>query len=378
MPIDHFHKFLTSAQQEEITLEAAHARLTHFAGRPWLFFPEFSAYVTSFVNAMRNPVAVAPVDASLPLSQYFIKSSHNTYLTGNQFSSKSSIDAYILPLLAGCRSVEIDVLDYKNEPYVYHGYTFTSRIPFKLVLQVIRKYAFVTSDFPLTLSLETHCKAPQQIKMAQYMRDVLGELLVTESLDAEVMDLPSPEQLSRRILIKNKAAAAHDPNSTRPLPDAERHHSAQSSSDGTNSSMPEAKGGPSSSILSKKVKFVSDLAQLNVYHQGSRLPKLPRSSDSPDLGPFQPHFDQIFSLPENKLASYQNDFDRLVRITSTNIIRTFPKYTRVFSGNYNPLSFWAVGSQMVALNYQSFDFHTQMNQALFHPGNRAGYLLKPD
>ena len=111
---------------------------------------------------------------------------------------------------------------------VFHGKSFTSKVSLREVCEAILKYGFVASPYPIIISAEIHCSIGQQDLIAAIMMEVFGDKLVKHklvkmSLDGEsekeglesiampnkklvmkmeVEELPSPEQLKGRILLK--------------------------------------------------------------------------------------------------------------------------------------------------------------------------------
>ncbi|GIK01244.1 hypothetical protein Aspvir_005276 [Aspergillus viridinutans] len=94
--------FIKDVQQDEIAgdLEAAN---------PLASLAAFRAYMASPASDALCPAKAQ--DLSAPITDYYISSSHNTYLTGNQLYSDAAAAAYTNVLLSGCRCVEIDVWD---------------------------------------------------------------------------------------------------------------------------------------------------------------------------------------------------------------------------------------------------------------------------
>lgn len=154
-----------------------------------------------------------------PLAHYFLFTGHNSYLTGNQLSSNSSVHPIIQALLRGVRVIELDLWpnSKKNGVEVRHGgygiwisficgylpyyfnidisvlkswywsnplyslfqylimsnslwtfsRTLTSSVDLVKCLRAIKDNAFTASEYPVIITFEDHLPADLQAKVAK-------------------------------------------------------------------------------------------------------------------------------------------------------------------------------------------------------------------
>ncbi|XP_035471054.1 1-phosphatidylinositol 4,5-bisphosphate phosphodiesterase delta-3-A isoform X2 [Scophthalmus maximus] len=328
----------------------------------------FTMYMLSLENDVFNPDhARVCQDMSRPLAHYFISSSHNTYLTKDQVTGASSTEPYIRALNQGCRCVELDCWDGdKGEPVIYHGHTLTSKVPFKEVIETIAQYAFKASPYPIILSLENHCSVEQQVVMAKHLRAILGGKLLTKALSKDPLkDLPSPEELKGRILVKGKKQIPH-------LGQLGKTGSSASFSSSSEDELAVGnKNAPKKDPTKVYSKLSPELSELVVYCRSVAFCGFENTPEKPP--------NEMSSFSENEAIKLIKDSGKLfVRHNSRQLSRIYPSGQRLQSSNYDPQEMWNGGCQMVALNFQTPGEQMDLNQGRFLPNGRCGYVLKPD
>uniref|UniRef100_A0A669C434 Phosphoinositide phospholipase C n=1 Tax=Oreochromis niloticus TaxID=8128 RepID=A0A669C434_ORENI len=358
-------------QGEDASLNHARSLILTYELNDWaqknLFMTQngFTMYMLSLENDVFNPNhARVYQDMTHPLAHYFISSSHNTYLTKDQVTGASSTEPYMRALIQGCRCVELDCWDGdKGEPVIYHGHTLTSKVPFKEVIETIGQYAFKTSPYPLILSLENHCSVEQQDVMAKHLRNILGKKLLTKPLsDQPLRDLPSPEELKGRILVKGKKHTPH-------LGELGKNSSCTSFS---SSSEDELAGSIKSTPMKDPVrsKLCPELSDLVVYCKSVPFRGFGNVSEKPP--------NEMSSFSENDALKHIKESGKLfVRHNSRQLSRIYPCGQRLQSSNYDPQEMWNCGCQLVALNFQTAGEQMDLNQGRFLVNGRCGYVLKP-
>ena len=274
----------------------------------------------------------------------------------------------------------------------------TSKITFQAVIQTIAKYAFVSSPFPLILSLENHCSFNQQIQMAKILREYLGDsLLLAPLTDSEFDRLPSPNALQNKIIVKAKPCtpigeeidSEDDDNESddETIVDVSRSDSVGMS---RRRSVRDSKDDKSGKKAPVKIHTAKALSDVLVYCQARKFDRFPQALGTFDslcyltnktLKPPIPdsaRTEQIVSLSEKKVTSiHASNYSHLLEYNIRAMTRVYPAGLRVNSSNLDPIPPWTGGCQCVAMNYQTCDKGLQVNQAFFSMNGNCGYLLKP-
>uniref|UniRef100_A0A7N6BVL8 1-phosphatidylinositol 4,5-bisphosphate phosphodiesterase n=1 Tax=Anabas testudineus TaxID=64144 RepID=A0A7N6BVL8_ANATE len=357
----------------------------------------FARYLSGEENSIMPPEKLdQSEDMTFPLSHYFINSSHNTYLTAGQLAGNSSVEMYKQVLLSGCRCIELDCWKGRTteeEPVITHGFTMTTEISFKEVIEAIAECAFKTSPFPVILSFENHVDSPkQQAKMAEYCRSIFGDALLTEPLEKYPLEagvpLPSPMELMGKILVKNKKKHHKTEGSTKKKLSEQVSNTYSDSSSVCEPSSPSAgtaesededdddddckKGSMDEGTAGSEAFATEEMSNLVIYIQPVKFNSFEGSKK------INRSF-QMSSFVETKaLEQLTKSPVEFVEYNKLQLSRIYPKGTRVDSSNYNPQLFWNAGCQLVALNFQTIDLSMQLNLGMYEYNGKCGFRLKPE
>ncbi|KAJ1338906.1 hypothetical protein BSLG_006541 [Batrachochytrium salamandrivorans] len=378
---EEFENFLLNVQKIDWSLDRCRETYEKFKAPESgvMDIDHFSAFLISARNSILKKSHQAIFqDMTRPLCDYFINTSHNTYLW------------------------EISLL-----------------------------YAFVASSYPLILSLEIHCSADQQQVIARILRDAFGESLLLAPVRNDSI-LPSPLDLLKKVIIKGKignsgkdgdeiyvgtdddtadADVGGTPpgnanasvgmllrgrpplsSATLPYSSAPTRSSSVSATQGSQSTVQQSgttivadsttsatsatSSSPSTantaSHAKPKVVITKALEALIVYCKGVSL----HSSTLP-LWCLAAYTSLVFSRERTANTLIQKQREKLSLLSVSHLSRVYPSIIRITSSNMDPVPLWMCGIQMVALNFQTFDRAMHLNQALFDINGRCGYVLKP-
>uniref|UniRef100_A0A8C8SCI3 Phosphoinositide phospholipase C n=1 Tax=Pelusios castaneus TaxID=367368 RepID=A0A8C8SCI3_9SAUR len=378
----------------------------------------FTSFMRSTACDIFNPLhCEVHQDMDQPLCNYYIASSHNTYLTGDQLLSQSKVEMYARVLQDGCRCVEVDCWDGPDgEPVVHHGYTLTSKILFRDVMEAINKNAFVKNEFPVILSIENHYSkqlpSPQSLKGKILVKGKkLPYNLGADAEEGEVSDEDSADEIEddcklklcysngttehqmesfirkklESLIKESQIRDKEDPDSftVRALLKA-THEGLNVNLKQNQDTKESGKKFHSRSLMGNfgkhKVgrtavfdaccfsKLCRDLSDLVVYTNSVAAQDI---VDDGTMG-------NVLSFSETRAHQIvQQKSEQFMLYNQKQLTRIYPSAYRIDSSNFNPVPYWSAGCQLVALNYQSDGRMMQVNQAKFRMNGNCGYVLKP-
>ncbi|XP_055132966.1 1-phosphatidylinositol 4,5-bisphosphate phosphodiesterase zeta-1 isoform X3 [Symphalangus syndactylus] len=314
-------------------------------------FEGFTRYMDSRECLLfKNECTKVYQDMTHPLNDYFISSSHNTYLVSDQLVGPSDLWGYVSALVKGCRCLEIDCWDgAQNEPVVYHGYTLTSKLLFKTVIQAIHKYAFMALKFKILVKNKKigTLKETRERKGSDKRGKVeeWEEVADLEEEEEEEEDNFKESEVFESVLEDNQDKET----GVKKLPGVILFKKKKT----------------------RKLKIALALSDLVIYTKAEKFKSFQHSR-------LYQQFNENNSIGETQARKLSKlRVHEFIFHTRKFITRIYPKATRADSSNFNPQEFWNIGCQMVALNFQTPGLPMDLQNGKFLDNGGSGYILKP-
>ncbi|XP_062172471.1 phosphoinositide phospholipase C 2-like isoform X2 [Alnus glutinosa] len=382
MTIDKLQEFLIQVQGD-LNASKDHAQAIfnsvkhlNIFQRKGLHLEAFFQYLLGDLNFPLHPHGVHQ-DMNAPLAHYFLFTCHNSYLTGNQVSSDSSVEPIIDALRRGVRVIELDLWpnSRKDDVEVLHGGTLTRPVELIKCLKAIKENAFSASEYPVVITFEDHLNAILQAKVAKMVTKTFGAMLYRPESEY-IKEFPSPESLKKKILISTKPPKEYLGVQSSMEKDPQRQK--DSAEDETQNTNVKKEHGATHDKVEPDDED-EDKENATLGYRDLIAIHLGKSKGALNIWLTNPNQVRRLSVREQKLENDARTHGTdILRFTQKNLLRVCPNGFRVDSSNFNPMLGCMHGAQMVAFNMQVNGKYLWITQGMFRANGGCGNVKKPD